>query len=183
MNFDIENDLRQTLSKDEKLLWTGRPKAGIVFRSSDIFFIPFSLLWFCFAIFWEYNVVKMGINFFALFGLPFIVMGLYISAGRFFIDALKRKNTVYGITDNRIIIKSGIFSKDIKSLNIRTITDLTFREKADGTGTISIGPTDFRYAIFSGMGYWPGLKLPPSLELIDDVKRVYNILIDQQRKS
>ena len=183
MNFDIENDLRQTLSRDEKLIWTGRPKTGIVFRSNDIFIIPFSLLWFGFAVFWEYNVIKMGISLFALFGLPFIAIGLYIFVGRFFLDALKRKNTVYGITDNRIIIKSGLFSKEIKSLNIKTISDLTFKEKADGSGTISIGPTDFRYAMFSGLGYWPGLKLPPSIELIDEVKKVYNILIDQQRKS
>src|SRR5215208_2118092 len=108
MNIDIENDLRDTLSKDEKILWTGRPKTGIVFRSTDFFLIPFSLLWFGFAIFWEYNVLKMGVSFFALFGLPFILMGLYISVGRFFLDAIKRKNTIYGITDNRIIIKSGL---------------------------------------------------------------------------
>jgi hypothetical protein len=178
----IEQDLLTTLSKDERLLWTGRPRVGIIFRSSDIFLIPFSLLWFGFAIFWEYNVVKIGVPLFALFGLPFIIMGIYISVGRFFLDNIRRKNTMYGITDNRVIIKSGLFSKDIKSLNIRTISDITFKEKTDGSGTISFGPSDLRYTLFSGMGYWPGLKLPPSIELIDEVGKVYKLLIEQQNK-
>jgi hypothetical protein len=183
MDFEIENELRQILSNDEKLLWTGRPKKGVVIRSTDIFLIPFSFLWFGFAIFWEYNVFRTGIGFLALFGIPFILVGLYISVGRFFIDALKRKNTIYGITDNRVIIKSGLINKEIKSLNIRTISDLTFKEKTNGTGTISLGPTDSRYSMFNRMGYWPGLKSQSSLEFIDEVRKVYDILIEIQRKK
>ena len=183
MNYDIELDLQLTLSRNEKLLWAGRPKPGIVLRSSDLYLIPFSLLWFGFAIFWEYNVLKMGISFFALFGVPFILIGLYISVGRFFIDALKRKNTTYGITDNRVIIKSGLISKEINSLNIRTISDITFKEKSDGSGTIILSPKNYRPSMFSGITYWQGMKQSPALELIDDVKSVYNILIEQQEKS
>jgi hypothetical protein len=182
MNYEIETDLQGALSYNEKLLWTGRPKTGIVFRTSDIPLIPFSLLWFGVAIFWEYNVLKTGISFFALFGIPFIIMGLYISIGRFYFDALRRKNTSYGITDNRVIIKSGLFSKSIKSLNIRSMTDLSFTEKRDGSGTISFGPADPRYSMFRGFSYWPGINLQPGFELIEDVKTVYNILLEQQKK-
>jgi hypothetical protein len=182
MNFDIENDLRNNLGREERFLWTGRPKTGIVFRMSDIFLIPFSLLWFGFALFWEYNALRTGISFFALFGLPFILIGLYISAGRFFMDALRRKNTTYGITDSRVIIRSGLRTKEIQSLNIRAISDISFKENADNSGTISFGPSDPRYRMVSGMGYWPGVKLPASLEMIEDVRKVYTILIGQQRK-
>lgn len=43
-NYEIENELRPDLGSDEKLVWTGKPKTGIVFRSSDVFLIPFSIL-------------------------------------------------------------------------------------------------------------------------------------------
>jgi len=180
---DVETELKQNLSKDEKLLWTGRPKTGILFRGSDIFLIPFSLLWCGFAIFWETSVVSSGAPFFfMIWGIPFIAVGLYVTVGRFFIDAKKRSNTIYGITDNRVIIKSGIFSQEIKSLNIKTLSDLTISEKSDGTGTISFGPSDFRYAMMDGME-WPGMKRPPRLEFVPDVKKLYELLLQLQRQN
>jgi len=63
-NFELEEELRPNLSSGEKLIWTGKPKTGIVFRSSDAFMIPFSLLWGGFALFWETSVVATGAPFF-----------------------------------------------------------------------------------------------------------------------
>ena len=180
MNIDIENELRLILSGDEKLLWTGKPRAGIVFRTTDFFFIPFSILWVGFAIFWEYSVIQTGVPFFALFGVVLIAMGLFMLIGRFFLDARKRKNTLYGITDSRVIIKSGLIAKDIKSLNIRALSDITYKQKADGSGTISLGPT---YTTFNGTGDQSGVRLSPRLDMIDDVAGVYNLLIKQQRSG
>ena len=183
MDFELENDLRKELTGGEKLLWTGRPKAGFVLRSADVFLIPFSLFWCGFALFWEFGVIATGAPFFfKIWGIPFVLVGLYMTIGRFFVDSIRRKNTTYGITDNRVIIKSGIISKEIKSFNIRTISDLTFKEKTDGSGTISLGPSDFRYSAFNTMGNWPGVRNSPGLEFIEEVKKVYNILIDQQRR-
>ncbi|MFD2783849.1 PH domain-containing protein [Hymenobacter rubripertinctus] len=182
-NYDIENELKSNLISDEKLIWTGKPKTGIVFRSSDAFLIPFSLRWGGFAVFWETSVLATGAPFpFALFGIPFILVGLYITVGRFFLDAKKRANTIYGITPDRIIIKTGIFSMEIKSLNIRTLSDVTINQKADNSGTITLGPTDFRYAMMQGME-WPGANQPPRLELIEDVKSVYDKIINLQRQK
>src|SRR5436190_24226654 len=100
-NYDIENELRPHLSSDEKLIWTGKPRTGVLFRSSDAFLIPFSLLWCGFAVFWETMVLSTGFAFpFALVGIPFVLIALYITVGRFFIDVKRRANTVYGITAN-----------------------------------------------------------------------------------
>jgi hypothetical protein len=182
-NFDIENELRPNLSSNEKLIWTGKPKRGIAFRSSDILLIPFSLFWFGFFIFHEAKVITSGAPFFvALWGIPFILIGLYLTIGRFFFDAKKRANTIYGITNDRIIIKTGIFRREIKSLNIKTLFDVTIHQKSDNSGTITLGSTDFRDAITQGLE-WPGSKQPPRLEFIEDVKNVYDIIIDLQRQN
>lgn len=96
MKFDI----------DESLLWKGKPKQGIVFTKSDIFMIPFSVLWAGFAVFWEINVLRIKDVpiFFTLWGIPFILAGIYITIGRFIHDYLNRKNTEYFVTDKRVII-------------------------------------------------------------------------------
>ncbi|MCK7558453.1 PH domain-containing protein [Chitinophaga sedimenti] len=157
-NYDIEAELRPNLSTGEKLVWTGKPKQGILLRKSDIFLIPFSLFWAGFAIFWQFGVSELQPPFiFKLWGLPFVCIGLYITVGRFFLDAKKRANTTYGITNDRIIIKSGIFSREIKSLNIRTLSDISFSQKADNSGTIVLGTVDFRSSMMQGME-WPGLS-------------------------
>jgi hypothetical protein len=181
IDFDIQEELNSALSPGEKLVWTGRPRKGIVLRGSDVFLIPFSLFWAGFAIFWETMVLRSGVWFMALFGIPFICIGIYITIGRFFLDARRRANTVYGITEGRIIIKSGLFNKGINSLNLRTLSDITFTQKAGGSGTIILGAVNARYARMQGMA-WPGVVQTPSLELIDDVKQVYDKIIELQRK-
>ncbi|WP_116787583.1 PH domain-containing protein [Flavobacterium psychrotrophum] len=179
---EIKNAFKIALGTDETILWTGRPPGGVIFRASDIFLIPFSILWFGFAVFWEVSVVESDAPLlFRLWGIPFLCVGLYISIGRFFIDSHKRKNTVYAITHERILIKSGIFSSEINSVSIRTLSGVTFTTKADGSGTIILGPENDRYGRMQGLD-WPGVKQTPRLESIPNVKGVYDIIMDNQRK-
>lgn len=182
INYDIENELRTNLGSGEKLIWTGKPKTGILFRSSDAFLIPFSLLWGGFAVFWESTVfVTDAPMLFKLWGIPFVLAGIHIVIGRFFIDAKKRANTIYGITTDRVIIKSGVLSTDIKSLNIKTLSDITINQKNDNSGTITFSASDTRYSMMQGLD-WPGVKQPPRLEFIEDVRSVYDKIIELQRQ-
>lgn len=180
MDYNVTTELQQHLDTNEKLIWTGRPKTGVVFRIADIFLIPFSLLWCGFAIFWVI-MASQGSIFFAMFGIPFVVIGLIFVFGRFIIDAKQRENTYYGLTDDRIIIKSGIYNKSIKSLNIKTLSDIEYVEKNDGSGTINIGPKNPMMMWGNGMNWWPGVKASPSLDLIPDVRKVYNKIIEIQK--
>lgn len=178
---NIEYELKEHLDRDETLLWTGKPKTGILFRTADIFMIPFSILWCGFAIFWLTSVISVGAPvFFILWGIPFVIIGLLFVFGRFIIDAKQRANTYYGLTENRIIIKSGFFSKNIKPINIRTISNIELSEKKDGRGTISIGPKNPFMVWGNGMNWWPGMKTSPQLELIMNSREVYNQIITIQ---
>jgi hypothetical protein len=171
--------LASHLAGGERLLWSGRPKQGVMFRASDAFQIPFSVLWCGFAVSWEYSVLKTdgaARFFFNVWGILFVAIGVYMVIGRFFVDAKQRANTVFGVTDERILIVSGVFTRMVKSLNLRTLSDISLVERADGTGTISFGPTlpfvssGRAFAIF-------GTPTPvPEFEAIADARAVYETI-------
>jgi hypothetical protein len=156
-----------------------------------MFLIPFSILWGGFAIFWEVSVLKIAPKaqgttavVFPLFGIPFVVVGLYVMFGRFFVDAYARSKTTYGITSDRIVIVSGIFSQQTKSLQLRTLSDVSLTEGSNGFGTITFGPTTSYGGFFPG-GSWPnsGRVATPAFEMIDRAKEVYDMIRSAQKKA
>lgn len=185
MGYVLNELIGTEVGPGEKVLWSGQPRQGIVLRASDAFLIPFSLLWGGFAIFWEAGVIVAGAPwFFAVFGIPFVLIGLYIIFGRFWVDARQRANTLYAVTSERVIIVSGLFGRRVKSLNIDTLSDVSMTEKGDGSGTITFGSTPPLYLWFAASG-WPGLGFQgvPSLELAGEVRQVYEIIRDAQREA
>lgn len=175
--------LRFALDRGEHQLWAGVPRQGLVLHRSDALMIPFSIMWGGFAVFWEASVLRNGAPvFFALFGVPFVLMGLYITVGRFFVDAARRARTAYGVTSERIVIETGAigpFGGSSRSLPLRTMSEVALRERADGSGTITFGPAPpngFRVG-----GAWPGRPEQPAFDLIPDARRVYGIIREAQR--
>lgn len=165
----------QNLAKGELLKWSGKPRQGIVLRGSDAMMIPFSLLWAGFAFFWEATVLRGGgPAFFALWGIPFVLIGVYVTVGRFFLDASLRAKTQYGITDQRIIIDRGR-GGSLTSLELAALGEMTVDTRADGSGTITFGPTNMKTTMYAGTP-WPGLKMPPSFDLIPDARNVYEMI-------
>ena len=178
MEYDTTTKIQTQLSSGESLLWSGRPRQGVIFRGSDVFVIPFSLLWGGFAIFWEYKAYTSGAPFFfLLFGGAFVVMGIYFIFGRFFVDSMTRKNTYYGVTNDRVIIVTEFPTSKTKSLGLSTLTDITFSTKPDQSGTISFGAQHPMAEMFGGMN-WPGMGAyqGPRFDMIDNVKSVYDKL-------
>lgn len=176
---DPIEDLAFHLDQDEELLWSGKPKSGIVFRASDAFMIPFSVLWCSFAVFWFVSALQAPFPF-ALFGIPFVLIGLLMVFGRFIIDARDRDRTSYGLTNKRIIIESGVFSRKFKSVPLKTLSELELKQHSDGTGTIRLGPKSRHTAFQSGMTWWPGVQVTPQLELIPAPHEVYAQILDAQ---
>lgn len=175
---DRNNTLERELDRGERILWKGRPARGIRLRSSDLFMIPFSLVWSVLAI---SNLAPMLISgkadpAFSLVGLLFIVVAIYISVGRFIVDAIVRASTEYAITDRRVIIKSGFFSRKVTTINMNTMPEVSLTEKSNGSGTILFGDTgSWRAPAMSGF-YMPGYRQPPALEMIRDVRKAYALL-------
>ena len=170
------------LAPGEQLLWWGEPRHGIVFRAADAYMIPFGILWTAFAVFWEAAALSSDAPIlFKFWGIPFILVGLYMVVGRFFIEARVRSKTYYGVTNERIVILSGLLTQTTKSLGLRTLTDVTLDEKSDRSGTISFGrpvPLSWWESSFSRTGQQP----PPSFDLIPDAKKVYEKIMNAQRQ-
>ena len=175
--------LQFPMERGERQLWAGAPGQGGRLRASDLFMIPFSLMWGGFAVFWEVGVFRNPAPFFfRLFGLPFVAMGLYITIGRFLVDARRRARTSYVVTSNRVVIIGGAFTQQTKSLLLATLSDVTMTERPDGSGTINFGAVNPMMAMYSGMS-WPGVPQVPSFEMISEVRRVYGIIQTAQQDA
>jgi hypothetical protein len=183
--------IEKELSSGERLLWSGQPRGGIRLRTTDVFVIPFSILWCGFAIFWEFMALTVPANApgpidiaFPLFGMPFVLVGLYFVFGRFLVDARSRERTFYGLTNDRIIIVTGLLSRRIKSLNLRTLSDISLTERSDGSGIITFGPSH-PFGVWFPAGSWPGAGqyAPPAFDMIDRAKEVYEMIRQAQKTA
>ena len=184
---ELPEEIRKAIAPGEHALWWGRPRQGLVLRGSDVFAIPFSLLWCGFAIFWESSVLSSSKApiLFDLWGIPFILIGLHMVVGRFFVDSSQRAHTFYAVTPERVLIVSGIFSRQVKSLSLRTLSDVSLTERRSGEGTIVFGPEGRFGSGFGGMQGMPGTnkQQAPRFEFIAAAKSVYDIVRQAQRNA
>lgn len=172
------------LEPEERILWSGQPQQGLVLHAWDMFLIPFSLMWGGFALFWESAVILGGApRFFALWGIPFVVIGLYFIVGRFFVDARRREKTYYALTSQRIIIFSGLFSRNTRTVNLKTVSDITTDIKGNDRGTITFGP-NVPFASWYSSFAWSGTRgySAPAFEGIENARQVYELIRKVQRE-
>ncbi len=172
-----EGDFTGRLLKGEKIVWWGQPGQGLLFTSRDWLLIPFSLLWGGFAFFWETTVLNTNAPFFMkLWGVPFVLIGLYFVAGRFLFDAWIRRGMNYAVTDKRVLIlRSGPFNK-FSAISLDQLPDANLSESADGRGTIRFG-APAPYWAGRGFSAWtPALDPTPQFIAIEDARRVFDYI-------
>jgi hypothetical protein len=171
------SDLTDRMLTGERVLWSGRPAQGLLFTGRDAFLIPFSLLWGGFAVFWESTVLttQKTPGFFALWGIPFVLVGLYLIAGRFLLDAWIRGGIFYAVTNKRILIsRSGPFSK-FTALSLDRLPDANLSESSGGRGTIRFGQAAQMWGGRNSFSSWtPSLDPTPQFIGIENVRSVFD---------
>jgi hypothetical protein len=168
----------ERLLSGEKVIWRGRPRQGFMLTSRDTFLIPISLVWCGFIIFWESNVLRIpnAPTFMVLFGGVFFLVGLYLTVGRFFVDAWIRAGILYALTDRRILILRSRPSVKFQSVSLDRLPEATLNETSQGRGSIRFGPAlqMWNSRSMGGIGSWtPSLDPTPQFLAIDDVKKVF----------
>lgn len=168
--------VRSRLDPGERVLWTGQPEARAYALTGAWFLIPFSVLWGGFAIFWEVSVIRSGAPiFFWLWGIPFILVGLYMIFGRIAVALREARKTVYAVTDRRVLIRTGAFSSTWTEMALDTLPSTTLSEGRAGLGTITFGPQP-PYAVPPG---WPTIGMwtrGPRFVAIRDASRVLAVV-------
>lgn len=168
------------LLKNEEILWSGQPE-NTIFTTSDIFLIPFSLIWGGFAVFWEIStIIASAPFFFSLFGIPFVIMGFYLIFGRFIFKSIKKKHTYYAITNQRILILSNLRSSNLQAEFIRQIPCINKSVKSNGIGTIKFGNSPYLTGMYGNSGVeFFGNRYTNDIPVfydIQDVEAVYKLI-------
>lgn len=139
---NIPKQLRRRVDREvqpgEVIRWIEQPVPRFLDISS-ISTVLFAIPWTGFAIFWTFGAagfkvpdLSQGIkpeHLFALFGLPFILVGLGMLSSPFWVWR-KTLNTVYVITDRRAISFEG---KTIRSYAPEQLGNLYRHERSNGT--------------------------------------------------
>ncbi|MBA1145326.1 PH domain-containing protein [Mesorhizobium neociceri] len=162
----------------ERILWSGFPAQGILFASSDMFLIPFSLLWCGFAIFWTYTAASQGAPvFFYAWGGMFVCIGLFFVFGRFAVDAWVRRRIAYAVTDKRILIMRTAPSSNFISIDLERLPDIQMTGGEAKRGNLRFGPA----ASFFGnsrTGSWsPAFDPVPQFLGIEGPSKVFDLIM------
>lgn len=173
--------LQPDLQPGETLEWTGRPNPWRVFTLGDVFLIPFSLMWGGFAIFWEVGVVASRAPFFfRLWGIPFVLIGLYLIFGRFLYSAWDRRHTWYGVTNQRVIILTTTFGHRVQSIYFNMLPEIETIISASGRGTLLFSPSPL-YRMYSWTAGNARRSRVPGFYDIPDARYVFDLISRHRR--
>lgn len=192
--------LQSELLPGESLLWAGQPSRKVIFHPRDIVSIPFSLMWGGFAIFWELGVTgslnssgaHAAPGWFALWGIPFVLIGQYMIWGRFLYTAWRKGSTHYGVTNRRILVLNTAPSRKLTDRSLRNLDSISITTRTDGIGTIEL-VSDALTTTESMWGSWGWRNRRNSNQLdidlsspifydIPDARDVYRLVQEQREK-
>lgn len=141
MDFDNDYSFADIhIGINDRVLWKGKPEKGITMRPDELIIIPFGIFFTLFACFWISIALNAG--FFAIFGIPFVLVGIYMMGGRFIVNEYMKKNTLYVITDKAIIRKRG---SKIDVWYGRDLTDMQVFSHKNGTTSFMFSRVHLHY--------------------------------------
>jgi len=199
MDLDATHEISRELRSEESLLWAGRPFQGWRLHDIDVILLPFSALWSIAALaafvagieilidtlrgladpINPEIVRRTGILYATTFVTLFPASAFYLTCGRFMLNARRRARTWYGLTSERVIIISGLFTRRVTEVPLHDLGHITFSQREDGSGTIC----------FDSRTSWrPGpLRVPAishyEFERVQQVRRVVRRITSARRKT
>lgn len=174
----IHDVFRDKLLDGEEVVWSGQPGQGIIWAGRDAIMVPFSLMWGGFAVFLETKAVSNEDAPFLmkLWGVPFVLAGIYITFGRFVVDAYIRKGLYYAVTNQRILIMRSRPFYSFLTLSIDRLPELRITQSSTCQGTIYFG-AQYQTSGRPGFGSWTlSLESTPKFLAIDNAQDVFELI-------
>ena len=167
------SEIAAELVGDEKLLWSGRPAQGPLFRTRDFVEGLFGLMY-AWAVLGYTKAGTDRVPLFFFFVLaPFAVIALYLLGGRILWEAWRRSSIFYGVTDSRAIIVQRRWPTSVKSIGLFEEPNVQIQEWRDGRGIIRFG---LERSIMQPPpnGFWTGSSV---FENVADARSVYRTIL------
>jgi len=168
------------LLKDERLLWTARPRPGLFFRLWWFAVIPLLSVgcWISGTVVWS-SLRSPESPPFVFFSLAPVVFVVVIVAYLVGLDLLARLRAEYHLTDKRVIVVSRIIISLERSLPLTEIGEVALREKPDGSGTVTFRPKESwvyrsRPPAYLDLLWFPRL----AFEDIVNARQAYNLVLE-----
>lgn len=131
----IPEDLRHELRADETPQWIGYPIPKQYAIQEGLKLFLFGIPWTAFVIFWESQAMKSENLVLQLWGIPFILVGLYLLANPL-LEYWRALRTIYVVTNQRVLILNGVFRPSKKVFAPSNLGDFDVERKYDGSGNI-----------------------------------------------
>lgn len=191
--YEGENPFAYELLPSEEILWIDQPDATRWFTTVDLFYVPFSLLWGGFMVFWNTSIWRSNApSFFGLWGLAFLIIGFYVIFGRFLYKYWRKKRTYYAVTNKRLLIMTSTWGHHVSAFYLNMLPNLNKSVGRQGVGSITFGsppsPSIWRRQGMNmsntGLEFF-GYQLPGFYDIheVNDVYLLINELRDQQIPS
>jgi hypothetical protein len=169
------------LLPDERLLWSGQPKQGLIFRKTDWGVIPFSVMW-CAAVFvFESRAIRNCCPF--VVGLLFAAVGAHMLVGRYVLDLWQRKTVWYALTNRRALIITGPPAAGAIQYVLKDVPEVELTERRAGWGSIYFRMPEGRQPAPSTwhLGGMPEIEVHRQFEFIPHARDVYQLIQSIQR--
>lgn len=140
----LQAKIDRELETGERVEWAGMPVPRF-FTGHSIAAFLFAIPWTSFALFWTVGAAEAtadscgprGFEFFPLFGIPFILVGVFLLLSPLW-TYQKARRTAYVITDRRALTFDGGWSTTIRSFRPDELRNLSRKERRAGRGDVVI---------------------------------------------